>query len=70
MIEQTITTNVIIASYGCKLTQAADVAIQDRIVTDKVYLSKTSSSEDWKEITEDAAALIRTQQQFGNFKKQ
>lgn len=38
-------------SEGMMLTQSADVAVSNRVVSDKVFLSATAKPSDWKEIT-------------------
>jgi hypothetical protein len=43
------------AKEGYYLTQSADVAIQDRVISDCLYLPDTVDVSTWKEITETQA---------------
>lgn len=46
--------NVIQAEEGKYLTQAEEVNIEERIITnDKVYLAVNDSADNWREITEE-----------------
>lgn len=59
----TITTTVLVASDGYKLTQASDdVAILDRVIGKKIYLASTDSADNWKEITDEEAATLKAEQ--------
>lgn len=59
------TTIVLKPESGNYLTQAADVAIQDRAIATTVALGKNDTQENWKEITaEEAEELKRLQQEY------
>lgn len=57
------TPTILTAADGKKLTQADEnIALSDRIVTDRVYLAVNDTAERWKEITDaDAAAITEAQ---------
>ena len=46
-------------SAGMMLTQAADIDIESRIVSDCVHLAVNDSPESWREITIEEAEEIR-----------
>lgn len=52
----------LIADEGMKLTQSEDINIKDRIVCSAVMLGKGHSSNEWKEITEEEANVIKEEQ--------
>lgn len=54
---------VIVASDGMMLTQADDVAVENRIVTSRAYLAVNDDAARWREITEAEADAIRAEQQ-------
>lgn len=56
-----ISTTVLVASDGYKLTQSADVDILKRSISKKVYLASTDSADNWKEITDEEAEEYKTQ---------
>lgn len=58
MTQEQYTTMVLKADEGMALTQAADVSVCERIVTDTVYLAANDSPDNWKEITEAEGAEI------------
>lgn len=62
MEQTTYTTRVLTPSNGYKLTQANDVEITNRIISDKVFLAATDAPENWKEITDAEAEEIKKQQ--------
>lgn len=62
MTQTDYTMRVLHAEPGHYLTQAAEVATPERIVTDTVYLAANDSPANWIEITTDAAAAIRAEQ--------
>lgn len=62
MKQSNYTVRVLEPSEGYKLTQAAEVAIEERIISDKVYLSVNASEGDWKEITDEEAELVKAEQ--------
>ena len=62
MTQTNYTMRVLHAEPGHYLTQAAEVATSERIVTDTVYLAANDSPANWMEITADAAAGIRAEQ--------
>jgi hypothetical protein len=49
------------AKEGYYLTQSADVAIQDRVISDCLYLPDTVDVSTWKEITDTQATDYRKQ---------
>lgn len=64
MIQEEIKIRVLIPSDGYKLTQSADVALGERIISTKIYLSVKDSPENWKEITEEEATEIEVQKNY------
>lgn len=62
MTQTDYTTRVLNAEKGSFLTQAGDVPISDRAVTDTVYLAATDSPANWREITAKEAEEIRVAQ--------
>ena len=62
MEQTTYTTRVLTPSNGYKLTQANDVEITNRIISDKVFLAATDAPENWKEITDAEAEEIKKPQ--------
>lgn len=65
MIQDEFKVNVLIPEYGYKLTQAGEVKIENRIISDKVYLAVNDSAENWAEITiEEADAIIAEQEKI------
>lgn len=63
MIQEEIKVRVLIPSKGYMLTQAQEVEIQNRVVSDKVYLAATDSPSNWKEITQAEADAIKAEQE-------
>lgn len=58
----TITTTVLIASDGYKLTQASDdIVILDRVIGKKIYLASNDSADNWKEITDEEAEALKAE---------
>lgn len=58
------TVRVIEAESGYKLTQADEnVAIKDRFVATKIFLSKDDSEDNYKEITDAEAEEIRKERE-------
>lgn len=55
MTQTDYTTRVLHADEGHFLTQAGEVPIPDRAVTETVYLAATDSPDNWREITADEA---------------
>lgn len=49
---------------GNFLTQASDVDIQNRIITDKVFLAVNDTPENWMEITAEDAKVIKEEQEL------
>lgn len=62
MIEEEIKVRVIKPSEGYKLTQAGEVEIEDRVISNLVYLAANDSADNWKEITDAEADEIVKQQ--------
>ena len=63
MIQSSFTTRVLTPEEGHVLTQSADVDIKERIFSDKVFLGKYDVPENWKEITEDEAEVLKAEQE-------
>lgn len=59
MMKLRTTLNIIEPSEGMYFTQSNDVPIEDRIVSDKIYLSINDSIDNWKEISAEEAEAIR-----------
>lgn len=47
---------------GYKLTQVAEVPLQERVTASKITTTAEINPDDWKEITEEEAAGIRAEQ--------
>lgn len=63
MKQSNFTVQIIEPSEGYKLTQSADVTIEERIIiSDKIYLAVTDKVENWKEITNKEAEAIKAEQ--------
>lgn len=56
------TPRVLTTAGGMMLTQAGDVDMRDRIVTDRVYLAVNDDAGRWREITMAEADSIRAEQ--------
>lgn len=63
MKQENYTTRVLVADDNHHLTQAADVDIMDRVITDKVFLSVNDAPENWREISDEEAQEFITEQQ-------
>lgn len=63
MIQEEIKVRVLIPSEGYLLTQAFEVEIQNRVVSDKVYLAVTDEPSNWREITQEEADAIKAEQE-------
>ena len=63
MIQEEIKVRVLIPSEGYMLTQAFEVEISNRVVSDKVYLAVTDEPSNWKEITQEEADAIKAEQE-------
>lgn len=63
MIQEEIKVKVLIPSKGYMLTQAFDVEIANRVVSEKVYLAVTDEPSNWKEITIQEADAIKAEQE-------
>lgn len=63
MTQGEIKVTVLIAQDGYKLTQAFDVAIQNRVISEKVFLAITDDASNWKEITNEEAVAIQAEQE-------
>ena len=59
MKQTTYTTRVLEPTEGHVLTQAAQVADNDRVFSAKVYLAANDSPETWREITTAEADAIK-----------
>lgn len=67
MIQEEIKVRVLIPSKGYMLTQAQEVEIQNRVVSEKVYLAVTDEPSNWKEITQaEADTIIAEQERIAN----
>lgn len=63
MIQEEIKVRVLIPNEGYMLTQAFEVEITNRVVSDKVYLAVTDEPSNWKEITQEEADAIKAEQE-------
>lgn len=52
---------IIEAEEGKTLTQAADVTLQERVFSKKLYLAVNDSPDNWKEITDEEAATLKAE---------
>ena len=57
------TTIVLTAAQGCYLTQANCDDIRAAIITDRVYLAKSDSPDNWREISAEEADAIKAEQE-------
>lgn len=63
MIQSNYTVIILEPNEGYTLTQANDeIEIRDRVLSKKVYLAINDSPNNWKEITDEDAELIRIEQ--------
>lgn len=63
MKQSNYTVTIIEPSEGYTLTQTADVEVQDRILSKKIFLAITDNPSNWKEITDEEAAEIVAEQE-------
>lgn len=63
MIQSNYTVRIIEPSEGFTLTQSADVDLEDRILSKKIFLAVNDDPSNWKEITDTEADEIRLQQE-------
>ncbi len=63
MIQEEIKVRVLIPAEGYKLTQASEVNIEERIISDKIYLAVNDEIANWKEITIAEAEAIKAEQE-------
>lgn len=63
MIQSNYTVRVIEPSEGYTLTQSAEVDIEYRVLSKKIFLAVNDSLDNWKEITDAEADEIRLQQE-------
>ena len=71
MIQDEFKVRVLIPEYGYKLTQAGEVEIENRIISDKVYLAVNDDAENWIEITnEEADAIVAEQEKIAKEKEE
>lgn len=71
MIQDEFKVRVLIPEYGYKLTQANEVEIENRIISDKVYLAVNDDAENWIEITnEEADAIVAEQEKIAKEKEE
>ena len=62
MKKSNYTVQIIEPSEGYTLTQFADVEVQDRILSKKIFLAVNDSPDNWKEITDAEAEAIKAEQ--------
>lgn len=62
MIQSNYTVRIIEPSEGFTLTQSADVDLENRTLSKKVFLAVNDDPSNWKEITDAEADEIRLQQ--------
>lgn len=71
MIQDEFKVKVLIPEYGYKLTQANEVEIENRIISDKIYLAVNDDAENWIEITnEEADAIVAEQEKIAKEKEE
>ena len=63
MIQSNYTVRIIEPSEGFILTQSADVDLENRTLSKKVFLAVNDDPSNWKEITDTEADEIRLQQE-------
>lgn len=64
MIQEEFKVRVIKPSEGYLLTQASDnIELQNRVLSDKVFLAVNDSPDNWKEITIAEADVIKAEQE-------
>ncbi len=63
MIQEEIRVTVIKPAEGYKLTQAGEVKIENRVISERVFLAVNDSVDNWTEITDAEAEEILKQQQ-------
>lgn len=63
MIQSNYTVRIIEPSEGFTLTQSADVDLENRTLSKKVFLAVNDNPSNWKEITDTEADEIRLQQE-------
>lgn len=63
MIQSNYTVRIIEPSEGFTLTQSADVDLENRTLSKKVFLAVNDDPSNWKEITDAEADEIRSQQE-------
>lgn len=59
MKESTYITKVLVPEEGHYITQAGEVADEERVFSKEVFLAINDSPANWKEITEEEADRIR-----------
>ena len=64
MTVDNFTVQVLVPAEGHFLTQAADVADKDRVVSERVFLAPSDSPENWREISSVEANAITTRQRI------
>lgn len=71
MIQDEFKVRVLIPEYGYKLTQANEVEIENRIISDKIYLAVNDDAENWVEISnEEADAIVAEQEKIAKEKEE
>ena len=63
MIQSNYTVRIIEPSEGFTLTQSADIDLENRTLSKKVFLAVNDDPSNWKEITDTEADEIRSQQE-------
>ena len=63
MIQSNYTVRIIEPNEGYTLTQSADVDLENRTLSKKVFLAVNDDPSNWKEITDAEADEIRLQQE-------
>lgn len=63
MIQSNYTVRIIEPNEGYTLTQSADVDLENRTLSKKVFLAVNDDPSNWKEITDTEADEIRLQQE-------
>ena len=62
-----VNVSILKPNEGCLLPQSAEVDLQNRVVSEEIWLAATDSPENWKDICiEEAEQLKRQQQELAN----
>lgn len=59
-----VNVSILKPNAGCVLTQSSDVALQNRVFSDEIWLAATDASENWKDISIEDAENLKKQQEL------